>query len=60
MERFYTTKEIAQALGLKTASITAAIRAGHLKAQKFGASYVITEESLAEYLNYRKGRKNDE
>ena len=54
----YTTREAAKICGIDPAAIRAAIRAGRLKAQKFGSNYAITPIALADYLEYRKATNN--
>lgn len=52
--KIYTTKEVAHLVGLTTSAIIHAIRRGQIKTEKFGTSYIITEQALAEYLEYRR------
>lgn len=54
----YTTREAAKICGIAPPAIRAAIRAGTLKAQKFGNNYAITPTALADYLEYRKATNN--
>ena len=54
----YTTREVANMVGVDTHAITAAIKAGRLKADKFAGAYVITKEELQTYLDYRETRNN--
>lgn len=54
----YTVKEVAKMLSLESPAIRAAIKAGRLKAESFGKSYIIHRDDLAEYLAYRERREN--
>jgi excisionase family DNA binding protein len=48
MDKFFTTEEAAAELGVTAARARQLIRAGILKAQQFGKSYVITSAAIAE------------
>ena len=48
MEKFFTTEEAANELGVTPARARQLIRAGVLKAQQFGRAYVITSAAIAE------------
>lgn len=53
VDPFWTTEEVAQRLGLEAHHIRAAIRAGRLRAYKFGATrlgYRIPESAVQEWL----------
>ena len=53
-----TTKEAAKRLGLTPGRINQLIRAGHIKATRFGSSYQITEaDLLAAKWNKKPGPK---
>lgn len=47
MDKFFTTEEAAAELGVTAARARQLIRAGVLKAQQFGRSYVITSAAIA-------------
>lgn len=53
----YTTREVAQLVGVAPNAIATAIREGRLKAEKFGTSYAIERDNLEEYLEGRKVRR---
>lgn len=52
--KIYDTRQAAQALNTTVISIRHAINRGKLKASKFGKAYMITEDDLQEYAEYRK------
>lgn len=54
----YTVREIANLLHCIPNAVTAAIKAGRLRAFKISKIYLITREDLAEYLEYRERRDN--
>ena len=54
----YTTRDVAIIIGMSAEYVRYIIKDGKLPATKFGTSYVITRENLAEYLEYREARKN--
>lgn len=54
----YTVREIANLLHCIPSAVTAAIKAGRLRASKISKIYIITREDLAEYLEYRERRDN--
>jgi len=61
---YYTTREAAQLAGITTMGLREAIRAGRLKARRFGTSYMITRRNLEVYLEKREivysgGKKTD-
>lgn len=55
-KEIYTTREVAGILNLIPGQIRTDIKTGKLKAEKFGTSYVITKNNLADYLELRKAR----
>lgn len=54
----YTVREAANIIHCMPCTITAAIKAGRLRASKISKIYLITREDLAEYLEYRERRDN--
>lgn len=52
--KFYTTKEISCILGLSIKTIQKLIREKQLQAYRVGGSYLVSEETLKEYINNRK------
>ena len=52
--KIYDTREAAKAINTTVISIRHAISRGKLKASKFGKAYMITEDDLQEYAEYRK------
>lgn len=51
---FYTTKEISCILGLSIKTIQKLIRERQLQAYRVGGRYLVSEETLKEYINNRK------
>lgn len=54
MSRVYDTRDAARAINTTVRAIRHAINRGKLKASKFGKAYMITEDDLQEYAEYRK------
>lgn len=52
--KVYDTRGAAKALDTTVVAIRHAINRGKLKASKFGKAYMITDEDLREYAEYRK------
>ena len=52
--KFYTTKEISCILGLSIKTIQKLIRERQLQAYRVGGRYLVSEETLKEYINNRK------
>ena len=52
--KFYTTKEISCILGLSIKTIQKLIREKQLQASRVGGRYLVSEETLKEYINNRK------
>lgn len=52
--KFYTTKEISCILGLSIKTIQKLIREKQLQAYRVGGRYLVSEETLKEYINNRK------
>ena len=51
---FYTTKEISCILGLSIKTIQKLIREKQLQAYRVGGRYLVSEETLKEYIKNRK------
>lgn len=52
--KFYTTKEISCILGLSIKTIQKLIREKQLQAYRVGGRYLVSEETLKEYIKNRK------
>ena len=52
--KIYDTRQAAKALNTTIVAIRHAINRGKLEASKFGKAYMITEDDLQEYAEYRK------
>lgn len=52
--KIYDTREAAKTVNTTIVAIRHAIARGKLKASKFGKAYMITEDDLQEYAEYRK------
>ena len=52
--KIYDTRQAAKALNTTIVAIRHAINRGKLKASKFGKAYMITEDDLQEYAEFRK------
>lgn len=50
----YTTKQLAEKLGLKQKTVQKYCQLGYIKAIKIGRDWLITEEQLQEYLKKKK------
>ena len=57
MKDFYTTKEVAQIVGLKDNSIRKYVSLGQIKASKIGSTTIIYADDLKEWLANRAPRK---
>lgn len=49
--KFYTVLEVAKELNITPLTVRTYIRQGRLKGQKIGRPYLISENSLQEFLN---------
>jgi len=54
MEEFYTTRQIAKLLDLKTVTIRRWIQKGQLKAYKLGKGIRISKKDFENFLNERR------
>jgi len=52
--QLYTIKEISEKLNVTQRTLRTYIKAGRLKAQKFGSATYISEDALREYFNAPK------
>lgn len=57
MSKTYTTKEVADLLGVQNQTIRKAIYSGKLTAEKVGRDYLINEDDLTAWNGTRKPRK---
>lgn len=57
MSKTYTTKEVAELLGVQDQTIRKAIYNGQLTAEKVGRDYFITQDNLNAWNSTRKPRK---
>lgn len=58
MKEYYTTKEVADKLNIKTETVTYYIRKGELEAIHLGGGYRITEDDLQQFIDSRRTKSN--
>lgn len=51
MKKFYTTKEIAELLGISRVAVFKKIKQGKIKAEKIGRNYLISKSQLSVILD---------
>ncbi len=58
MEEYYTTRQIAKILGIKTVTVRRWVAKGELPAIDLGKEYRISQEDFQKFIEKRKTLKN--